>query len=295
MKCVIISARCLGCSPFSISCTVQKLVWLKRLVNATMLGVTTCLSFLVQAQLLSSSGCMSAKTGKSNRVIWLASRSAGTRNALNMTASSCFIEPCAGKLCDLFAGAAVVLQMRLRINQIKCIKQRGKCLRYAVVTTRWVWRWGEAGETANGVLTPCALNVQCLAARLLYHGLLNLKLLLPFILSQTCHRVCIPIWTSLLRLTRLLRWLLLLLLLFCCRIVLIMRLSCRWSCDIRLSSVAHIVSCWFSAQLQAINEMQCEKASVECWAILPQSSADYPSISLAIFPNSASWQSSSVQ
>lgn len=100
MKCANISALDFGVLPLSISWTVQKLVWLKRLVNATIFGVVMCLFFFVQAQLVNSSGWMAANTGKSRRVIWLASSSGETRKALQITASRSVSEVFGGRLLD---------------------------------------------------------------------------------------------------------------------------------------------------------------------------------------------------
>lgn len=104
MKCDIISARRFGVGPLRISWIVQKLVWLNRLVNATMFGATVYLFFLFHEQLVNSSGWISANAGKSNSVIWPANSSAGMRNALNTTASTSLIDEFVGKLCVLLDG-----------------------------------------------------------------------------------------------------------------------------------------------------------------------------------------------
>uniref|UniRef100_A0A2M4CAG0 Putative secreted protein n=1 Tax=Anopheles marajoara TaxID=58244 RepID=A0A2M4CAG0_9DIPT len=78
MKWLMISARSLGLTPLSISCTVQKVVWLNRFVNATMLGAKVCLFFFVHPHPVSSSGWMALNVGKSNSVIWLASSAGDT-------------------------------------------------------------------------------------------------------------------------------------------------------------------------------------------------------------------------
>jgi hypothetical protein len=101
MKCDMMSARSLAVLPLNISCTVQKLVWLNRLVNATTLGAFTNLSFFVHSQLDSSSGWMAAKMGKSSRVNWLANSSGVTRSALIMIWSMSWIDAFGGRLCDL--------------------------------------------------------------------------------------------------------------------------------------------------------------------------------------------------
>lgn len=126
IKCANVSARIFGVGPLKISCTVQKLVWLKRLVNATMLGATTCLIFLsVQAQLVSSSGWMAAKSGKSSKVSWPASSSGDTRSALNITESRLVMEELSGRLCVLFGGVEPRLRMLQFINvTIKYFKSK---------------------------------------------------------------------------------------------------------------------------------------------------------------------------
>lgn len=109
IKCDIVSARRFGVGPLRISCMVQKLVWLNRFVNATIFGATVYLSFLVHAQLVSSSGWMSANAGKSSNVICPASSSGGIRSALNTTASKSLMEEFIGRLCVLLGGVAATL------------------------------------------------------------------------------------------------------------------------------------------------------------------------------------------
>lgn len=100
----MISARFFGVGALSISCIVQKLVWLKRLVNATMFGATVYLSFLVHAQLVNSSGSICENAGKSSSVIWPANSSGEMRNALNMIASKSLIDEFNGRLWVLIDG-----------------------------------------------------------------------------------------------------------------------------------------------------------------------------------------------
>lgn len=97
----MVSARFLGDGPLRISWMVQKLVWLKRRVNATTLGATTYLSFLVQAQLDSSSGWMATNEGRSSSVIWPARSSGAMRSALSVSASRSLIDEFSGRLCVL--------------------------------------------------------------------------------------------------------------------------------------------------------------------------------------------------
>lgn len=99
MKCDIISARFFGVGPLRISCIVQKLVWLNRLVNATIFGATVYLSFFVHAQLVSSSGSMCENAGKSSNVICPANSSGDKRNALSTMASKSLIDAFNGRLC----------------------------------------------------------------------------------------------------------------------------------------------------------------------------------------------------
>lgn len=104
MKCDIISARFFGVGPLRISCIVQKLVWLNRLVNATIFGATMYLSFLVHAQLVNSSGSMLENAGKSSKVICPANSSGDMRNALSMMASKSLIDAFSGRLWVLIDG-----------------------------------------------------------------------------------------------------------------------------------------------------------------------------------------------
>lgn len=103
MKCARTSALSFGEPTFRISCTVQKLVWLKRFVNATILGAVMYLSFFIQAQLVNSSGWIWAKQGKSNIVIWCAKSSGDTLSAFMMTGSRFCMDEFGGKLWDLFS------------------------------------------------------------------------------------------------------------------------------------------------------------------------------------------------
>lgn len=104
MKCDIISARFFGVGPLRISCIVQKLVWLNRFVNATILGATVYLSFFVHAQLVNSSGSILENAGKSSKVICPANSSGEIRRALKMIASKSLIDAFNGRLWALTDG-----------------------------------------------------------------------------------------------------------------------------------------------------------------------------------------------
>lgn len=82
---------------------IIKVTRLKRLVKATTLGATVCLLSLFQPQVVSSSGWMALKQGKSNNDSWFAMSSGEMPSAEHTTSShGWLIDDAAGRLLVLY-------------------------------------------------------------------------------------------------------------------------------------------------------------------------------------------------